>query len=220
MRVVFLPVLLAASIFAEPRKAVVDYPVHASTPDFDIGVEYTVHSYSGTGSNDDGQMYLAKDYLVFEVAVFPKGTVDLPMGAFELTVNNSKRPIAQANAESVAASVRYPDWSSQRQMQVGAGMGGAGVTLGGPPRVERFPGDPTAQSRLPRPPQAPADSNYPEKERADPARLALLSALKTGPIHGPESGNIYFPYTGNTSRIKQLVLHVATGTGTLDIKVR
>lgn len=218
MRTAAVLLLTALAAYSEPRRTAAEFPVHVSTPQFDIGVEYTVHSYSGAGSED--QMYFTRDFLVFAVAVFPKQPLQLPEGPFELTVNNAKHPIDPVQAEFVAASVRNPEWTTHPQMQVGGGIGDIGGTMGGPSRTERFPGDPNAQSRLPRPPQAPSDDKAQPKTPVDPGKIAIDSALPSGRIVSPVSGNIYFPYTGNAAKIKHLVLHFAAGGQTLDLTVR
>src|SRR5271169_6578688 len=64
-----------------------DYEVHASTRTADIGAEYMVHSFSR-----GDRAYLAKDYLVVEVALFPpKGeTIEVQNANFSLRINGRK----------------------------------------------------------------------------------------------------------------------------------
>src|SRR5512141_98224 len=67
-----------------PKASAAEYPVHARSGNLAIGAEYLVHSF-GSGE----QMYLAENYLVVEVALFPaKGeSVTAGAGKFALRVN-------------------------------------------------------------------------------------------------------------------------------------
>ena len=56
---------LAAQSGTPPKHAVQDYPAHTESDKISIGAEYLVHSFSG-----GGELYIAKDYLVVEVALF------------------------------------------------------------------------------------------------------------------------------------------------------
>ena len=49
-----------------PKPSAAEYPVQAKSGNLEIGADYLVHSF-GTGE----QMYLAENYLVVEVALFP-----------------------------------------------------------------------------------------------------------------------------------------------------
>jgi hypothetical protein len=206
---------LAVAWAAEPRKSAKEYPAHVELPTVDIGVDYMVHSYS-----DEGQMYFTKDYLVFDVAIYPKGALELTGGSFELRINNSKQPLRQASAEFVAASVKYPGWTEHPHAEAGAGVGDVGVVLGAPPAVGRFPGDPAGASRYPKPPRAPDDPHKPEKAVKDEGQIAVDNALKAGRITAPVSGNVYFEYSGNMKKVKTLGLIFHTATVDLDIPIR
>ena len=74
---VFLAAVLAAHAQSAPKPSIYsegtqtktsagEYPVHATSGSLAIGAEYMVHSF-GSGE----QMYLAENYLVVEVALFP-----------------------------------------------------------------------------------------------------------------------------------------------------
>lgn len=198
----------------EPRQNAQDYPFHAGSAAVDIGVDYQVHSYSA-----DGQMYFTKDYLVCEVALYPKLLIELTGSSFELRINRSRVPVPQAAPEFVAASLKYPDWTQRPQLELGAGIGDAGVILGRPPAVGRFPGDPSAGRTQPKPPRAPEDPHKVENPVTDAAQLALDTALKTGRITTPTAGNVYFAYSGNMKKIKNLSLILHTSAGEFEVPI-
>jgi hypothetical protein len=210
----------AISCAIEPRKSAQDYPAHAESAAADIGVEYQVHSFSS-----DGQMYFTKDYLVCEVAIYPKGPLPLTGTSFELRMNRSKTALQQSSPEFVAASLKYPDWTQHPQLELGAGVGNAGVTLGSPPAVGRFPGDPSVTRPYPQPPRAPDDQTQEnphkvEKTSKDAAQLALDTALPAGRITGAVAGNIYFPFSGNLKKMKSISLILHTPSGDVEIPLR
>src|ERR1035441_7199773 len=79
--------LLAQAQGTQPKASAAEYPVQAVAGNLAIGAEYTVHSF-GSGE----QMYLAENYLVVEVALFPpKGeSVTADAAGFALRVNGKK----------------------------------------------------------------------------------------------------------------------------------
>jgi hypothetical protein len=103
--------------------------------------------------------------------------------------------------------------------EVELGVGDAGVTLGAPPPVARFPGDPSVRT-YPQPPRAPEDPNKVAKSIRDPAQLVIDTALKTGEIKASTAGNIYFEYSQNLKKIKTLTLILHTPGGNLDLTIR
>lgn len=199
----------------EPRRNAQEYPAHVETTGVDVGVDYMVHSFS-----EEGQMYFTKDYLVFDVAIYPKTALELTGTSFELRINQAKRPIPQVSAEFVAAALKNLDWNGQPHAEVGAQVGDVGVVLGGPPDVGRFPGDPNGAPRYPKPPRAPDDPRKPEKPVQDAGLIAVNNALKTGKITRPVAGNIYFEYSGNMKKVKAISLVFHTPSGDLEIPVR
>jgi hypothetical protein len=216
MRLIALILMALATAWAgEPRKSAQEYPAHFESPAVDIGADYMVHSYS-----DEGQMYFTKDYLVLDVAIYPKAPLELTGGSFELRINNSKHPLQQASAEFVAASMKYPDWVDRPHAEVGASAGDAGVVLGAPPAVGRFPGDPTGVSRYPKPPRAPEDPHKVEKTAKDAGQIAVDNSLKAGKVTAPVAGNIYFEYAGNMKKVKTLTLIFHTASGDKEIPIR
>src|ERR1700730_3646789 len=158
------------------KDKVTDYPAHAMDGTTGVAAEYLVHSIpAGT------QTFIASDYLVMEVAVFPAlgEPIDIGTSTFKLRVNGKKEVISAEGPGFVAASVRYPDWEQRKNVEVQGGIGDAGVVLGRPPVVGRFPGDPTPQqSRLPRAPKASAPDDRNGIEKEEPARVEEVIAQK------------------------------------------
>lgn len=219
-RLLFCACLLCGSLAAQDaprglptRSAAADYPAHARAGNLAIGAEYMVRSFSGRGHT-----FATGDYLVIEVALFPpRGeTVEVSSGAFSLRINGKKRALLAQSPGMVAASLKYPDWDEPRRLEVGGGLGDAGVIYGRPEPVERFPGDPRARNPLPRPPRAPDPPNPSGIERRPPPaadEIAVESALAEGPTRAAVAGYLYFPFRGKTRSIKSLHLLYAGPEG-------
>jgi hypothetical protein len=202
-----------------PKDDVSKYPVYAAVGEISIGAEYLVHSFSG-----QNRTFVAPDYLVIEVAVYPpKGEkLKLASGQFTLRVNGKKRGLFSQPPYFVAASLKYPDWERRPTMTAGAGIGDTGVILGRPPVTGRFPGDPRpTQDRLPRPPRAPqtdqSGMDTPEPVRAE--EIVVRAALPEGEISYPASGYLYFPYKKKPKSIKslELIYNGPAGAATLPL---
>lgn len=189
-----------------PKASAPDYPAHATLQKLSIGAEYLVHSFSS-----GRQMFIAKDYLVVEVALFPaKGeNLEVNAGHFTLYVNGRKRAISPQAPEFVAESLKHPDQSSGLHPVAALGP----IVLGQPPPAERFPGDPNGRTGTP--PRAPGDdSSGVDKELPLTAEdLVVQAALSDGEHHGPTSGFLYFPYRGNIHHIHSLELVFASPAG-------
>lgn len=202
-----------------PKASAGDYPVQAKAGEVALGAEYLVHSISSSQ-----QTFVAPDFLVFEVAVFPpKGqSVEISTGQFRLRINGKKQVLYAQSPGFVAASLKYPDWEYRPTLEAGAGVGGGGVTIGRPNPVERFPGDrrPT-EGRTPAPPQVPAQTpGGVEKQPVQMAEEAVVnSALPEGRTTGPVSGHLYFPYKGKLKSIKSLELIFEQGERETVLKV-
>lgn len=201
-----------------PRSQASEYPVHTAVGKLSIGAEYLVHSFFYRN-----QTFVTSDYLVVEVAVYPAAgeAVGVASGQFMLRLNG-KNQLLQAQAPGfVAASLKYPDWERRRRLEVSGGIGDAGVRIGGPARVERFPGDPRPQqTRLPAPPRAPTPQDPSGLEREAPLRAedaVVEAALPEGKSPGPVSGYLYFAYKGKLKSIRklELIYKVAAGSATL-----
>jgi hypothetical protein len=207
-----LPVLagaLAAQYGTSPKASARDYPAHASVDRLSLGAEYLVHSFSS-----GRQMYIARDYLVVEVALFPaKGESFVARAAdFSLRVNGRKPVLSPQSPEIVANELKYPDRNARSGMESTEQVGP--VIFGQPRPAERFPGDPNAQTRQPLP-RAP-DDNPTGQEREPQIKaeeLVVQAAWPEGEHHGPASGFLYFPYRGKISRIRTVELLIAGASG-------
>lgn len=193
---------LAAQYGTPPKASEQDYPVHTRADKLAIGAEYLVHSFSG-----GQESFIARGYLVVEVALFPDKGENLAVNTsqFALRVNGHKQAIAAEGAEFVAASLKYPDWDTRQCHPCTEATAGP-VIFGAPAPVGRFPGDPrAAPGRVPRAP----DDNAAGIEKQPPVKpdeLALQTALQEGEHHAPVSGYLFFPYQGKSSRIHKLEL--------------
>jgi hypothetical protein len=181
-----------------------EYPVHANAGSVVVGAEFMVHSFS-----QGEQTFIAQDYLVVEVALFPeKGeSIDVNPGQFSLRVNGRKIALMPQVPAMVAASLNHSEWQQRPGGTADIGMGNAGVGIGHPRQTSPFPGAPP-ESRLPRPPRAP-DGDNPggvEKEQVKPEELVVRTALPEGVHRGAVSGFLYFAYKGKTGSIKSLEL--------------
>ncbi len=196
-----LPALFAQN--EVPRKAS-EYPAHASWSGFEIGAENMFHSIPAEGGT-----IFARDYLVIEIAIYPsKRPVDIAAGNFTLRINGGQVLLPPESPGFVAASVRYPDWEQRAVTTASAGLDDKNVTLGAPPPVARFPGDPTAGApRMPR--QEPPDdieSVGQPKEHRSLEQLVALAALPEGEARLPRKGCLYFAFKGKLKRIHTLDL--------------
>jgi len=213
-RFLWLPVLagtLAAQYGTPPKPSAQDYPVHANVGGLSIGAEYLVHSFS---SGRD--MFIAKDYLVVEIALFPaKGEALLASaGQFVLRVNGRKETLSPQGPEIVAAALDRPEQSSGLHPVAALGP----IVLGAPRTTERFPGDPNAQSVPPNPTTAnPGGTDASPPIKAD--ELVVQAAWPEGEHHGPASGFLYFPYRGKVARIHslELIFSSVSGSATLPL---
>ncbi|HKW96566.1 MAG TPA: hypothetical protein VJN43_02485 [Bryobacteraceae bacterium] len=224
MRARFVLALISASwLFGQsagtaPKDKPPDYPAHAAVGDIAIGADYLVHSIPA-----NTQTFFAPDYLVVEVAVFPKrgSSIEIGVGTFTLRVNGKKQAIYSDSTGMVAASVKYPDWEQRKNLEVGAAVGDAGVVIGRPPAVGRFPDNPRQQqTRLPRLPKAPDAQQGVEREEPEDLDTALArTALPQGAVSIPVSGYLYFRYQGKTKSIKSVELLYQGPAGTATLKL-
>ena len=205
MRWILLPCFAALAFGqgTEPKPKAEDYDVHARSKQIALGAEFMVHSFSG-----EGQTFIAEDYLVVEVALYPpKGeTVTVNTGAFALRVNGKKPPLVAQTPTMVAYSLNRPEWNQRPRMEAEGGYGNTGVILGRPV-PSQVPGG--QQRRLPMPPRAPAPDAPGGIDRPEPVRpeeLLVRTALSDGEFRGPVSGFLYFAYRGKPSGIKTLDL--------------
>ena len=195
------------------REKPADYPVRADLPKMLLAAEYLVHSMS----TPKGVIFV-QDYLVVEVAAYPKSKASLTWasGEFTLKINGRGHALFSQSPGMVAASLKYPDWQQRPTATVEAGVGDGSVIMGRPPAVGRFPGDPTGNRRLPRP-RAP-EPETPTGEAAPPempiSETCQRLALPEGAIAGPVSGYLFFPYSGKIKAIRSLELLYEATDGT------
>ena len=209
MRYFLLLCCCAALIFGgtDTKPKVEDYEAHAQAKNIALGADYTVHSYSR------GElMYIAKDYLVVEVALFPaKGaSIDVQPSEFAMRLND-KTEIWPSAPNLVVADMHHPEFQPAGPVaQVAGGINGHDVIIGGPPQDHPFPGAtvPTSPNPLPRPPlEIPKDNPSGVKaEPVDPYELLMETALEEGQHHASISGFLYFRFRGNIKSIKTLEL--------------
>jgi hypothetical protein len=184
-----------------------DYEVHAQAPNAAIGAEFTVHSFSR-----GEQSFLAEDYLVVEVALFPpKGeTIEVGNAQFALRINGRKQLLQPQPPTMVVASLEHPEWEQPgAHTEVGASAGNIGGVMGVPPRnTNPFPGSPPPAGTRPPPVEIPKDnpSGLPKEPPVKVGELLLATALVEGPHHAATSGFLYFPFRGKIGSIKTLEL--------------
>ena len=94
-----------------PKASAAEYPVQAESGSLAIGAEYMVHSF-GSGE----QMYLAENYLVVEVALFPPkgGSFTADAGKFALRVNGKRTLLYAQNPPMVASNLNRRDYNAPR----------------------------------------------------------------------------------------------------------
>jgi hypothetical protein len=217
LALVFAPWLSAQT---EHKDKATDYPVHVTAGRVSIGADYLIHSIPA-----GDQTFLAKDYLVVEVAVFPAVAEPVTIGGntFKLRLNGQKYPLPSVAPGFVAASLKYPDWEQHPTAEASAGMGDASVILGRPPAVGRFPGDPTdSQNRLPQQPRAPTteEQNGIQRERPETVEEVIArTALVEGRANHPVSGFLYFPYKGKIKSLKSVELIFQSETVLVTLKL-
>lgn len=220
MHALVFALVTAGWLSATVKEKATDYPVHADVGTVSIGAEYLVHSIPA-----HSQTFFAPDYLVVEVAVFPgrQEPVEIGTNTFTLRINGRKEIIFHDTPGFVAASLTYPDWEQRRRAEVQAGIGDAGVTIGRPPAVGRFPDDPTpGHSRLPPAPKAPTPEDQHGVEQDSPQSVdeALAQvALADGPASKPVAGYIFFHYRAKAKSIKSVDLVYQGKQGSVTLKL-
>jgi len=177
-----------------PKAKPGDYPVQARMGAIDIAAAYLVHTLPAEGTN-----FLAPDYLVVEIAIYPPKAqaVAAAAGQFHLRVNG-KKDLPADTPEMVAMSLKYPDWEGRQGMGPQIGIGP--VILGGEQPTARFPGDPRPNAG-PRPAKVGTDA--PPQTAAE---AAVAFAFPDCPCQKPVSGYVYFRYDGKMKSLKSLEL--------------
>src|SRR5258708_15472945 len=152
----------------------------------EIGVEYLLNSIAL-----DKGMYIAKDHLVLEVAIFPstQASVNVSSSQFTLRVNN-KTILYTDSPGAVASSLKYPDWQTHPNATAQAGVGNGSVILGAPPPVARFPGDRRADRppSVPRVPEQQGPTGEPKAAEQPIDTPIAITALPEGQSQKSEHG--------------------------------
>jgi hypothetical protein len=201
----------------EPKPKPGDYPVQARVGNVDLSAAYLVHTLPAESTN-----FLVPYYLVVEIAVYPPKSqaVAVAAGQFRLRINK-KTELLPDTPETVAMSLKYPDYERHRGLQPQVGLGP--VILGGPQQpVGRFPGDNRPDiGRGPTPPRTqddkPVDTDRPPPQTAPEAAVTL--AFPDGPCRRPVSGYLYFKYEGKAKSIKSLELIWQPGQEPVAVKI-
>jgi hypothetical protein len=171
------------------------YPASTSVGSATLAAEYLVHSIPV----EAGAIH-AEDYLVVDAAFFGDAPRQLSPSHFTLRINGKKAVVYPQTPEWVAASIRDPAWIGQRpQLTVGAGMGNAGVILGRPQPVERFPDDPTVR-------RAPIGTASAREQGVSLTDQLRAVSMPEGERKLPTGGLLFFAYKGKLKSIKTLEL--------------
>jgi hypothetical protein len=197
------------------------YQTQATTGDVTFGANFMVRTVF-----DDAGSAVMRNYLVVDVAVFSKApTVNLSLSYFSLRVNG-RTPILAQQPFLVAASMdpsRPAAPGAQPGLTVGAGVGNAGVIIGGQPgglpgQPLPDPNNPNPQTR--RPPETPNPYVVERPAPPSPRELVQNSALPSGDVAPPVSGNVFFAYQDKPEEIRSLELLYDGPAGKATLKLR
>ena len=188
------------NIFTEgttPKASASEYPITGHWANLDLGADYLVHSF-GTGE----QMYMADNFLVVELALFPeKGeSVSVEYGPIQLRINGKKTLLAPLAPAFAASNLNRRDRYESGGPMAGINLGGIGIGTGGGGQRggSPYPGGPDDR-RLPTPPRTDDGELKPVVRAED---ILVRTALPAGTFKGPVSGFLYFPYAGKASSVK------------------
>lgn len=166
--------------------------------------------------------------LIFEIAAIPNSgsTLEFPLTNFQLDWKKLDWPQPPLHSQYVVASLMDPEYNRVNGIvgvdRVNRRTGEfEGVSVGGRPRRDRFPGDP--QGERPLPETVPADPRLkktPSHAHSQPPRIIVLHALGKEPISRPSAGYIYFAYNGKLVKLQELTLTIRQGQESCDLLVR
>jgi hypothetical protein len=191
-----LVVCLSASLWAvDARKSPAEYAAQGKGKDIEVGADYMVRSFMA-----EGQSFSIDDYLLVELGVYPVGgETPVHLERFRLRINGKNLLLPQTPG-MVAASLKYPNWTSKPSLEVAAGP----VILGRRQPVGRFPGDPREQPAPRRDPIAPESKTNPIDYTDVISRAALPERKSSRPV----AGYIFFAYDGKLKSIRTVELLV------------
>ena len=168
--------------------------------------------------------------LIFEIAAYPNAgsTFEFPLNNFQLDWKKADWPRPPVHPQYVVASLMRPEFSRGGRGLV-AVAGGVdrrsgefeGVTIGGRPQNQGFPGDPRHGGRIPE--TVPADPRVTKTPRDPdllPARIIELHALGRQPIGHPSAGYVYFSYNGKLTKLQGLKLTIRQGRESCELLIR
>ena len=167
--------------------------------------------------------------LIFEIAAYPDPSkaFEFPLSSFQLDWTKVDWPQPPVHAQYVVASSMRPEFSSNRRIIAGAGSVDPrtgeweGVTIGGPPANQRFPGDPRHGGRIPETvPGDPQLKNPPPNPNVSPSRIIEVNALRREPIRRPVAGYVYFAYNGKLTKLHELKLTIRQGQESCELLIR
>ena len=196
---------LAGQSGTDPKLKPEDYEAHGQARDAAIGAEFMIHSFSGQGLT-----YVAPDFLVEEVAVYPsKGTeMNVQAAAFSLRLNG-KTTLQPVGISLVSSSLQHPEYRQEPHLEAGAGTNGGGVVLGAPRQTTQVPGEPPRPAQpypVPGSDEDPLGGGAPREPRISANELLTQTALPEGKYHTAVSGYIYFQHRGKASSLKTVEL--------------
>ena len=209
----------------EPRDAVEDYSRTCRFEDASIGVDYLRRSLP----TPPGIQFIP-GVLIFDIGVFPDRDQEITLGPgnFELSWKRADLPLVPVHSQYVIASLLRPEFSQgDRSFRVLVGQTNRrtgefeGVTIGGPPRNPRFPGDPRQDGPpLPRAPVDPRATPPPPHADELPARVLAIHALSTDSVDHASGGYVYFVHKGKLSKLRQLLLTIRRGEEKCNLLMR
>jgi hypothetical protein len=179
-------IVFVATVSAQEHGGPASYPARAALPTVAIGAEYLGH-----GVPTPQGAYIAKDYLVVRVGVFPSTRVAVAANRFALRVDGELLP-AQPPA-LLASSLTNSDWRSQ-----GRSSHTPDIVLGGAPLSDGAREEGQAPARSPRAPGIGEDSRPVARPDRSAAQAADGDALPSGTLSDPVRGLLYFHYTPKT----------------------
>jgi hypothetical protein len=200
----FAPALLflLAPLSAQEHASPLSFPAHGSNPTLSIGAEYLGH-----GVPTPQGAYIAKDYLVVGVGVFPSARVSISNTNFTLRVDGELLPARSPSL--VATSINTSDWH-------GAGHSNhpADIALGGAPLSQSPLEESQNQSRSPRAPGIGDQPLSAQKPDRSANQAVAADALPNVTSAEPVRGLLYFHYAPKTKsgpRSVELIYDAGTG---------
>ncbi|MFN0103598.1 MAG: hypothetical protein ACKV2U_16095 [Bryobacteraceae bacterium] len=202
-----LSMVLPAQEIMPARAAAANYEAHAPIGPHTLAAEFLGRTVPAPNS-----AFVLQHYVVVEVALFTRA-YEFNSARFSLRLNR-KSPLLAQTPGMVAASLKYANWESERQITATAGVGNAGVILGRDTKA-RFPGD----RRQPAPPPGTPIKAEPIPENAPWDWVAKL-AWEDGPVKGPAGGLLYFPHHGSLAKLKTIDLIYDGPEGLVTLSLR